>query len=177
MASLRYSAAVRLILICILLLVPAASFAGQRGPQLTGTVVDASGAPISGATVAVGSSTTKTAADGSFTLAVPAGQVSIQASAEGFATTTASIAASAESARFVLQPAPIKDKVLVTASRGPENLATAGSMTVVTSAELLNSGAGSLDDALRATPGFSLFRRTSSRVSNPTTQGVTLRGV
>jgi len=177
MPSLRYSAAVRLILICLLVLLPAVSQAGQRGPQLTGTVVDASGAPISGATVAAGSSTTKTAADGSFTLAVPAGQVSIQASAEGFATTTASIAASAESARFVLQPAPIKDKVLVTASRGPENLATAGSMTVVTSAELLNSGAGSLDDALRATPGFSLFRRTSSRVSNPTTQGVTLRGV
>jgi outer membrane receptor protein involved in Fe transport len=34
-----------------------------------------------------------------------------------------------------------------------------------------------LDDALRATPGFSLFRRSSSRVANPTTQGVTLRGV
>jgi outer membrane receptor protein involved in Fe transport len=30
---------------------------------------------------------------------------------------------------------------------------------------------------LRATPGFSLFRRSSSRVANPTTQGVTLRGV
>ncbi|HEY6359836.1 MAG TPA: TonB-dependent receptor, partial [Vicinamibacterales bacterium] len=37
--------------------------------------------------------------------------------------------------------------------------------------------AGALDDALRNTPGFSLFRRSSSRVSNPTTQGVTLRGV
>jgi outer membrane receptor protein involved in Fe transport len=49
--------------------------------------------------------------------------------------------------------------------------------TVVTSAELLTSAAGSLDDALRNTPGFSLFRRSSSRVSNPTTQGVTLRGL
>src|SRR3970040_676668 len=45
------------------------------------------------------------------------------------------------------------------------------------SAELANSAAGSLDDALRNSPGFSLFRRSSSRVSNPTTQGVTLRGV
>ncbi len=37
--------------------------------------------------------------------------------------------------------------------------------------------AGALDDALRSTPGFTLFRRSSSRVANPTTQGVTLRGV
>lgn len=34
-----------------------------------------------------------------------------------------------------------------------------------------------LDDILRArVPGFSLFRRNSSRTANPTTQGVTLRG-
>ncbi|HEY2614133.1 MAG TPA: Plug domain-containing protein, partial [Chthoniobacterales bacterium] len=33
-----------------------------------------------------------------------------------------------------------------------------------------------LDDILRAeVPGFSLFRRSSSRTANPTTQGVTLR--
>lgn len=65
----------------------------------------------------------------------------------------------------------------MTASRGAEGVGSAASTTVVTSAELLNSAAGSLDDALRSTPGFSLFRRSSSRVSNPTTQGVTLRGV
>lgn len=34
-----------------------------------------------------------------------------------------------------------------------------------------------LDDRLRQIPGFSLFRRTSSEVANPTTQGVSLRGV
>ena len=34
-----------------------------------------------------------------------------------------------------------------------------------------------LDDALKAVPGFTLFRRTSSRVSNPTAQGITLRGL
>ena len=34
-----------------------------------------------------------------------------------------------------------------------------------------------LDDQLRLVPGFSLFRRTSSAVANPTTQGVTLRGL
>lgn len=34
-----------------------------------------------------------------------------------------------------------------------------------------------LDDRLRDVPGFSLFRRTSSEVANPTTQGVSLRGI
>lgn len=34
-----------------------------------------------------------------------------------------------------------------------------------------------MDDRLRMVPGFSLFRRTSSLVANPTTQGVTLRGL
>jgi outer membrane cobalamin receptor len=33
------------------------------------------------------------------------------------------------------------------------------------------------DDRLRQVPGFSLFRRSSSVVANPTTQGVSLRGV
>jgi outer membrane cobalamin receptor len=34
-----------------------------------------------------------------------------------------------------------------------------------------------LDDRLRLVPGFSLFRRTSSLAANPTTQGVSLRGL
>src|SRR5688572_1616362 len=151
--------------------------AGQRGAQISVVVVDSSGAPVAGATVSAGSSTGKTGADGTFALAVPPGQLQVQASADGFATTTVSVSDAVAQARLVLLPAPIEDKVLVTASRGVEQLATAGSMTVVSSAELLNSGAGALDDALRSTPGFSLFRRSSSRVSNPTTQGVTLRGV
>ena len=34
-----------------------------------------------------------------------------------------------------------------------------------------------LDDRLRDVPGFTLFRRASSVVANPTTQGVSLRGI
>ena len=65
----------------------------------------------------------------------------------------------------------------VTATRGDARLATPASTTVLTSAEVLTSAAGAMDDLLRYTPGFSLFRRSSSRTANPTTQGVTLRGV
>ena len=43
--------------------------------------------------------------------------------------------------------------------------------------ELQDTPALTLDDALRQVPGFSLYRRFSSRVANPTTQGVSLRGL
>lgn len=139
-------------------------------------MLDASGAPIASATVTAGTVVVTTASDGTFDVTPPAGS-EIRVSARGFVTATVPIGDAARSQRIVLQTAPIEDQVLVTASRGVERLGTAGSMTVVSSAEILNSGAGSLDDALRNTPGFSLFRRSSSRASNPTTQGVTLRGV
>jgi outer membrane cobalamin receptor len=42
---------------------------------------------------------------------------------------------------------------------------------------LIATPAATVDDALRSVPGFSLFRRSSSRVANPTTQGATLRGL
>ena len=48
---------------------------------------------------------------------------------------------------------------------------------MVTAADLESRAAVTLDDALKLVPGFTLFRRTSSRVSNPTAQGVTLRGL
>jgi len=50
------------------------------------------------------------------------------------------------------------------------------SIDVVDKEELRHAPQLRLDDILRAeVPGFSLFRRSSSRTANPTTQGVTLR--
>ncbi|HEU4693901.1 MAG TPA: Plug domain-containing protein, partial [Vicinamibacterales bacterium] len=57
------------------------------------------------------------------------------------------------------------------------SLGTPAAVTTLGRVELESSPAATLDDALRAVPGFSLFRRSSSRVANPTTQGVTLRGL
>ena len=42
---------------------------------------------------------------------------------------------------------------------------------------LARSPSLALDDTLRQVPGFSLFRRSSSLVAHPTTQGVSLRGI
>lgn len=69
------------------------------------------------------------------------------------------------------------DRVLVAADRLPDAESAAPfSVTAIESEELRRAPALRLDDILRAeAPGFSLFRRNSSRTANPTTQGVTLR--
>jgi outer membrane receptor protein involved in Fe transport len=143
-------------------------------------VIDISGAAIPAATVkgqtADGRSVSVVAdASGNFRFETPV--TSITVSSEGFTTETIAIGASASSVIVVLRPSNFADSVVVTATRTQERLPSAASSTVITSAELNNSAAGSLDDTLRQTPGFSLFRRSTSRVANPTTQGVTLRGV
>jgi outer membrane receptor protein involved in Fe transport len=68
--------------------------------------------------------------------------------------------------------------LVVTADRAPEPASDeASSVTVLDSAALADSPAVSLDDALLSDPDFSLFRRDGSLTANPTTQGVSLRGL
>lgn len=71
----------------------------------------------------------------------------------------------------------VGETIVVTASREPNPAATSPfAIEVVAEEELRRAPQLRLDDILRdAVPGFSLFRRSSSRVANPTTQGVTLR--
>jgi outer membrane receptor protein involved in Fe transport len=73
----------------------------------------------------------------------------------------------------------VTDTIVVKADRLPNAESTAPfSVEVVTAEELRNAPQLRLDDLLRArVPGFSLFRRSSSRVAHPTTQGVTLRNL
>lgn len=152
----------------------------QAPAEIRGAVVDLSGAAVPEATVTLLAEGKEQpiplADDGTFTLAVRTGTLRVQA--EGFDELNVAFdAASATTLRLVLQPASFADSVVVTADRGATRLPGAASATVLSSAELANAGAGALDDVLRQTPGFTLFRRSSSRTANPTTQGVTLRGV
>jgi outer membrane receptor protein involved in Fe transport len=81
------------------------------------------------------------------------------------------------SLRVVLAPLPLNETVVVTAARTNTRLAdTSASVAVVSSAELEQTAALRLDDALRQVAGFQLFRRSGSRTANPTTQGISLRG-
>jgi outer membrane cobalamin receptor len=54
---------------------------------------------------------------------------------------------------------------------------TPASMIVLGQKQLEEVPGVNLDDRLRQVPGFSLFRRSSSLVANPTTQGVSLRAI
>ncbi len=75
-------------------------------------------------------------------------------------------------------PIALVEKITVTAERRPTRVSdTVASVSVVSRDDLLSAAAWTLDDALRQIPGFSLFRRSGSRIANPTTQGVSLRGV
>ncbi len=68
--------------------------------------------------------------------------------------------------------------VVVTPSRLEQRADEApASVTVVTGEDIRESASQTVDDLLRQVPGFSLFRRSSSVVAHPTTQGLSLRGI
>ena len=69
---------------------------------------------------------------------------------------------------------PVKTQITVTGNVATESPA---SLTVFGSQRLLQIPGVNLDDRLRMIPGFTLLRRTSSIAANPTTQGVSLRGI
>jgi len=69
---------------------------------------------------------------------------------------------------------PVKTSITVTeriSTDAPANI------TVLSAGDINEIPGVDLDDRLRAVPGFTLFRRASGLVANPTTQGVSLRGV
>src|SRR5438105_14768984 len=70
------------------------------------------------------------------------------------------------------------DSITVTATRTETKLSDTPSSVVILNRDAINkSAATTIDDALREVPGFTLFRRSGSRSANPTSQGVSLRGV
>ena len=69
-------------------------------------------------------------------------------------------------------------QVTVTARRYPDDATQSPlSVIVLNRGDLEAAPQRRLDDALRVIPGFGLFRRTSSRVAHPTTQGASLRNL
>ncbi len=83
-----------------------------------------------------------------------------------------------ENENFTLSPASLSEKVVVTAARTETRLGeTAASVVTLSNAQLQETAAPTIDDKLRQVAGFSLFRRSGSRYANPTSQGVSLRGV
>jgi len=76
------------------------------------------------------------------------------------------------------QPPKTVQQITVTADRGIAGINDSASSVAVLSQQQLEQSAGfSIDDALHAVSGFKLFRRTSSWSLNPTSQGLSLRGL
>ena len=167
-----------ILLLALALQLPAA------GRDVHGVVIDASGAPVAGAAVRLHAgdrsiSDTVSRADGTFAFdAAPDAPLTVVVSAPGFADRSTAVDRDAAlPVRILLAPRGITETVNVSAAPERLRLATPVSATVLDARSLAEAPALTLDDQLRTVPGFSLFRRSSSRVANPTTQGVTLRGL
>ena len=165
-------------LLAIFLLFTAAISFGQT---ITGTIVDTRGDAVAGAEVVLetGGVFYRTVTDdgGAFSFSSVNGKLRV--SAAGFEPVTKQIdRVPVEPLTITLQPEAVVGNVNVSVT-GDETRQTdaAASIAVINIDSLGVTAARSLDDTLRQVAGFQLFRRSSSRTTNPTAQGGNLRGV
>ena len=90
----------------------------------------------------------------------------------------ATVAAENETIELSIPLDFFSESITVTAGRVPTPVVSSISSTrVLTGEDVRATPYQSLDERLRSFPEFSLFRRASSLVAHPTTQGVSLRGI
>jgi outer membrane receptor protein involved in Fe transport len=172
-------------LLCFIFFVcPCISAAQTR--TIKGTVSDASGEMIAGADIVLTQhgtrKSTQTDKAGQFSFsAVDENTATLTINARGFLPqlkTIDPVREPSDRLEVVLRPSVASELVIVSASRTPIRLPeTPGSSVLISQITLDGTPALRVDDALRQVPGFSLLRRSTSRTANPTTQGVSLRGV
>ena len=143
---------------------------------LTLTIEDSSGAVISGASVkeAEGRLLGRTDSSGRLTVqcSIPC---RLRVDAEGFTGKDVEVSASTT---IQLQPAHGAEVVAVTAYREPlGELESPATTRMLSQTELQTTASVSMDGKMRQLPGVELFRRSSSLVANPSSQGISLRGL
>jgi outer membrane receptor protein involved in Fe transport len=154
-----------------------------QSQSLTGTVKSAAGTPVPGAVVLLeqGSRTIKVVTDaaGAFTVADVTFPVVVEVSSPGVGTARRVVTASP--VELTLSPTMFRESIVVSAmslpgsDRPAQDATTAGLQLPREFLETVPSVTP--DEAIRVVSGFSLFRRSTSRASNPTTHGVTMRGL
>lgn len=146
---------------------------------LTGTVKSSDGAAIAGARVIVVSaqkpSVGITDTNGKFSIPDVVLPAAIEVAARGFETSRRTVTVA--TIEVVLAPAVVTQSVVVTPDRDASFRDPSTGTTVLSRTDLDQLPVVTTDEALRVVSGFSLFRRSSARASNPTTHGVTLRGL
>lgn len=153
--------------------------------QVHGHVVDRTGSPVAGIEIETGNHVRLATTDGTgaFTAELPAasgGQVMLRAVGLSLDSGDVSVSTSnlGQDIRLVVGPAVLKQEATVTATRTSVEVGPTAVTQYSLSAEDLNHyPALTLDESLRQHAGFELFRRSSSWVQNPTSQGVSLRGL
>jgi outer membrane receptor protein involved in Fe transport len=156
---------------------------GQEHTVLSGTVVDSTEAPVQGAGIEFRSLSgiIRTGSDeqGHFRLEDVGSGGTLVVTFPGFSTVTREIRARAlmENLKIVLIPTAGLQRIEVQGSSGDRIPAVPTSEYQISSEAMDQSGSMVIDDMLRQVPGFSTFRRSSSLFANPTSQGVSLRGV
>jgi outer membrane receptor protein involved in Fe transport len=170
----------------LLFLAVGAGCAVAQTIEVRGTVQDSTGAFIGQASVTLrsGAFTTATTSDerGHFVVSnVPGASGTLTVECKGFTTVTTPWKAASPSGidlEIVLRPASSPERIVVSATRAELPLSEApGSTVLLSHADLSSIPTLALDDSLRMIPGFNLFRRSGSRVANPTAEGVSLRGL
>ncbi len=157
----------------------------QTQGSISGRVTDQRGDAIAGARVAATQTggfalTVETDGAGQYLLALPPGEYELRAQAKGFSIQTQKVTLTAGKDIVIgwsLDVPGIPEVLTVTPARIERRIEDLpANITVLGSAEVESAAAQTIDDLLRQIPGFSIFRRSSSVVANPTTQGVSLRG-
>src|SRR5579862_6140426 len=161
------------VLVPLLLAVP--GHAQKTAGSIQGKVVDARGEPLAQSTIldSAGHVLATTSTDGAFE--IPEGTAEIAVSNPHYVTLNVPISGTAPVTVVLERPL---ETVMVSAYRSPLASADSPASTRLLSPEQLRESASpALDGKLRQVPGFELFRRSSSLVANPTTEGVSLRGL
>jgi len=151
---------------------------------VSGTIFDRQNARVENAEVSILINDTILAransdAEGRFSILIDSEKTSIlRISARGFAVFEKSLTGLQRPLEIILSPADVREEVTVSITGAETRLSETPASVVVLSRETLEATAAqTVDDALRQVAGFTLFRRSSSRTTNPTTQGANLRGV
>ena len=159
----------------------------EKAPfQVEGIVRDGTGAAVLGVEVTLTNarfrSSQVTDREGRFhfgDLRIATGTLAVRT--DGFAPVQQNWDARKQASRpieITLTPKSLAERITVTATRTEQRVSdTASSLTVLNQEDLATSGALTLDDALGEIPGFMLYRRNGSLTANPTSLGVSLRGV
>jgi outer membrane receptor protein involved in Fe transport len=166
-----------------MLVLCAGAMIAQEWGGLRGLVSDTTGNVIAGARIefrsAAGVVLAQSREDGKFQIDGASGTGTLVVSSAGFATATREIRGpmATDNLQMVLVPAATLQRIEVKGTAGDRVPAVPTSEYAITSEAIEEAGSLVVDDVLRQVPGFSTFRRSSSLYANPTSQGVSLRGV